>query len=88
MFFNADGVWAETPRTPTVITGAIQPAKDGEYLIDERNNTRIEIKRILWTRTQIEPNDQITYQNQIFRVLKVYDRQEGLFFKAALGLLK
>lgn len=85
--YDNDGKWIEGPGVPINIKAVIQPAKDGEQLIDERNGSRSEIKLNLWTRTTINVDDKVTYRGSDYRVMKVLDRLEGGFFKASLGML-
>lgn len=85
--YNANGTWIPNATANQTIAGAMQPAKDGERLFDDRNGSRIEIKLILWTKYTIQVDDRVTYRGETYRVVRIWDRAEAAFYKAALGAL-
>ncbi|NTS31268.1 hypothetical protein HQ945_08370 [Phyllobacterium sp. BT25] len=85
--YNADGVWVAGAPASIAISATIQPVSGWE-LKDMPEGIRTEAKYLAWSRSEILIDDVITYKGKEHRVLFVRDRDEGDFYRAALGLLK
>lgn len=85
--YDSNGKWVANATVNRTIVGTMQPAKDGERLVDDRNGTRVEIKFFLWTKQAIQVDDRVTYRGETFRVIRLWDRADGSFYKASLGVL-
>lgn len=86
-FWGDDGRWNGAAQPPVMIRAAIQPAS-GRQLMDMPEGIREEARWIAWSRSQIGLDDRIAHGGQSFRVLIVWPRMEGVFWRAALGLVK
>ena len=86
------------PVTPApievAIRGVVQPGQDvraakGNGLTDELEGTRIEASWLLWTRATVAEDDVIKDAAGIrYRIMWLWPRAEGGFFRAALERLK
>lgn len=77
------------PGTPTTSTirAAIQPAS-GRQLEDLPDGIRNEARWLVWSRSEIRLDDEIGHAGSRYRVMHVWPRFEGGFWRAAAGLLK
>lgn len=75
-----------TPSTST-ISGAIQPAS-GRQLEDLPDGIRNEARWLIWSRSELRLDDEIGHGGSRYRVMHVWPRMEGGFWRAAAGLLK
>jgi hypothetical protein len=83
--YNADGDFVPGTATSTTIRAAIFPAT-GNRLMDVPEGIRTEAGWLIWSRTAIKVNDEITSGAVTYRVLFAWDRsEEGGFHRAALG---
>jgi len=85
--YNADGVWVAGAAATTALSATIQPVS-GRELKDMPEGIRTEAKYIAWSRSDLLVDDTITHKGSNYRVLFVWPRDEGAFYRAALGLLK
>lgn len=85
--YNADGVWVEGAPTATALNAAIQPVS-GRELKDMPEGIRTEAKYIAWSRSDLVIDDTIAHKGSNYRVMFVWPRDEGVFYRAILGLLK
>lgn len=85
--WNDAGEWVAGPATETNIRGWVQPAK-GTHLLDLPEGLRAEARWLLWTRTAVQLDDVIKDGAFSYRVMFVWPRREGVFTRAAIGLLK
>ncbi|TAY66548.1 hypothetical protein ELG88_09780 [Rhizobium leguminosarum] len=81
------------PDTGKAITGVpavipikavIQPAT-GNQLRDLPEGVRTEAQWLLWSRSQVQLDDTVTHKGINYRVVYVWPRDEGAFYRAALG---
>ena len=79
--------WVTGAETSTTIRAAVQPAS-GRQLIDLPEGIREEARWLAWARSEILVDDTIIHGGQSFRVMFVWPRMEGNFWRAAMGLLR
>ncbi len=84
--YNDDGDFVPGAPTDTTIRAAIQPVK-GNQLMDMPEGIRTEAGWMLWSRSALAVDDQITSGGIAYRVLFAWPRMEGGFYRAALGRL-
>jgi hypothetical protein len=83
--YNDDGDFIPASAVSSTIRAAILPAS-GNRLMDVPEGIRTEAGWLLWSRTAVKVNDEITDGTVIYRVLFGWDRSpEGGFYRAALG---
>ncbi|KQV83240.1 hypothetical protein [Rhizobium sp. Root1220] len=82
--YNADGDFVPGAPTTSTIRAAIQPVK-GNQLLDMPEGIRTEAGWMIWTRSAVAVDNQITSGGILYRVLFVWPRMEGGFYRAALG---
>lgn len=70
--------------TTATIKAVIQPAT-GNQLRDLPEGVRTEAQWLLWSRAEILLDDTITHKSIDYRVVYVWPRDEGAFYRAALG---
>ena len=85
--FNADGEWTAGAPATTTIKAVVQPTT-GRQLMDVPEGIRTEAKWLAWSRSEIRDEDVIAYAGLSYRVLYVWPRAEGSFYRAAMGELK
>lgn len=85
--YNDDG--EAVPGVPVTddIRAAIQPVK-GDQLKDMPEGIRTEAGWICWSRSSLVVDDVITHKTITYRVLFDWPRDEGAFYRAALGRTK
>lgn len=85
--YNADGEWVSgAPVTIDPFRAAVQPAS-GRQLMDLPEGIRAEARWLAWSRSEIRLDDTIAHGGSNYRVMFVWPRMEGGFWRAALGLL-
>lgn len=82
--YDADGKGVSGTPTTTTIRAAIQPAS-GNQLMDLPEGMRTEARWLLWSRSEVKEDDEIGASGINYRVMYVWPRAEGGFFRAALG---
>lgn len=82
--YDADGRFIEASMTAISIRAVIQPTS-GDQLKDMPEGVRTEANWLLWSRADILVDDEITHAGIRYRVLHVWPRAEGGFYRAALG---
>ncbi|MCO5152581.1 MULTISPECIES: phage head completion protein [unclassified Shinella] len=85
--YNDDGDVVDAAPEVNTIRAAIQPAS-GRQLMDLPEGIRTEARWLLWSRSEVEVDNLITAKGLSYRVMHVWPRDEGAFFRAALGQLK
>lgn len=80
------GNWIPGAPSTTTIRAAVQPAS-GRQLMDLPEGLREEARWLVWSRSEIRKDDTIVHGGQSFRVMFVWPRMEGGFWRAAMGLL-
>lgn len=93
--YDDDGNWvAEAPESVT-IRATIQPAT-GNKLLDvpegmrtasDPSGSQVNAGWLLWSRSDVALNDEITHKAVKYRVMYVWPREEGGFYRAAMGRL-
>jgi len=75
-----------TPGATTTVSikAVIQPAM-GNKLMDVPEGVRTEAGWFVWSRSEIAEKDLITSKGVTYRVLVAWPRDEGGFYRAALG---
>ncbi|TBZ81417.1 MULTISPECIES: hypothetical protein [Rhizobium] len=66
------------------IKAVIQPAT-GNQLHDLPEGVRTEAQWLLWSRAEVLLDDTVTHKDINYRVVYVWPRDEGAFYRAALG---
>jgi hypothetical protein len=84
--FNADGEAVLGVETSNTIQAVVQPAS-GRSLEDMPEGVRQEARYLAWSRSEIRNDDQIIHAGLTYRVVYVWPRLEGGFYRAAMGLL-
>lgn len=84
--WDDDGNWVPGEPTSSTISAAIQPAS-GRQMEDLPEGIRNEARWLLWSRAEIRLNDKIIHAGSSYRVMHVWPRIEGGFWRAAAGLL-
>lgn len=84
--YDADGNGVPGAPATTTIRAAIQPAS-GNQLMDLPEGMRTEARWLLWSRSEVKEDDEIGASGINYRVMYVWPRAEGGFFRAALGRL-
>ena len=82
-----DGNWVPGAPTTSTIRAAIQPAS-GRQLEDLPDGIRNEARWLVWSRAEIRLDDEITHAGSRYRIMHVWPRADGSFWRAAAGLLK
>ena len=88
--YNDHGEWEPVRDDPAPIRAVIQPMS-GNQLMDVPEGVRTEAKWVCWSRSEISCDDEagtfdrITHQDKSYRVLFVWPRSDGEFYRAALG---
>lgn len=85
--YDGDGNWVPGSATTSTIRAAIQPAS-GRQLEDLPDGIRNEARWLVWSRSEIRLDDEITHGGSCYRVMHVWPRADGGFWRAAAGLLK
>ena len=70
--------------TTTPIKAVIQPAT-GNKLMDVPEGVRTEAGWFVWSRSELAVDDRITNKGVTYRALFAWPRDEGGFYRAALG---
>lgn len=85
--YNADGDWVPGAATSEDIKAVIQAAK-GNQLMDLPEGIRKEAEKLIWSRSDLLVDDQISSKGVNYRVLFNWSREDdGGFYRAALGRL-
>ena len=82
--YTDTGDWVDGAATTKGIRATIQPVK-GNQLMDMPEGIRTEAGWMCWSRSEIAVDDVITSKAITYRVLFVWPRDEGVFYRAALG---
>lgn len=80
------GEWAPGEKTETSIRAAIQPAS-GQKLNDLPEGIRNEARWLAWSRSAMALGDVISHGGAKYRVMYVWPRIDGGFWRVALGML-
>lgn len=84
--YDANGDFVAGGETTSTIRSAIQPAS-GRQLMDLPEGIRSEARWLAWSRSEIRLDDTLVHSGSNYRVMFVWPRAEGGFWRAALGLL-
>lgn len=82
--YDADGNAVETDVATAPIMAIIQPAT-GDKLRDAPEGIRTEAGWLCWSRSELKVDDKIIHKDITYRVLFDWPRDEGGFYRAALG---
>ncbi|MBB4063684.1 hypothetical protein [Gellertiella hungarica] len=82
--YDLDGRFIDGSETSEPIKAVIQPA-GGNQLRDLPEGIRTEANWMIWSRSPIAVDDRIISSSVSYRVVYVWPRAEGGFFRAALG---
>ncbi len=83
-YYNDDGEYVPGGPASETIRAAIQPIK-GNQLMDVPEGIRTEARWLCWSRASLVVDDVITHKGITYRVLFDWPRDEGSFYRAALG---
>lgn len=84
--YNANGEFVAGAAASMAVSAVVQPAT-GLRLMDLPEGLRTEAGYVAWTRSDIALDDVITSGGRAYRVLFVWPRTDGGFYRAAMGLL-
>lgn len=84
--YNADGDFVPGAPTTGTILAVVQPAS-GRQLMDLPEGVRSEARWLAWSRAEIRLDDVIVAGGLSHRVVYVWPRAEGDFYRAAMGEL-
>ena len=84
--YDDDGNWVPGEPTNSTISAAIQPAS-GRQLEDLPDGIRNEARWLVWSRSELRLDDKITHAGSSDRVMHVWPRADGGFWRAAAGLM-
>lgn len=84
--YNADGEFVPGAADALSILAALQPAR-GRQLMDMPEGLRAEAGYLLWSRSDLALDDEIVASGARYRVLFVWPRPDGGFYRAAMGLV-
>ncbi len=82
--YTDTGDWVAGSASSTSIMAAIQPV-NGNQLMDMPEGIRTEAGWVAWSRSDLALDDVISHKSTTYRVLYVWPRDEGAFYRAALG---
>lgn len=85
--YDDDGNWIDGVPSTSTIRAAIQPAS-GRQLEDLPDGIRNDARWLVWSRAEIRLDDEITHGGSRYRVMHVWPRVDGGFWRAAAGLLQ
>jgi len=85
-YWNDDGEWVPGGPSTSTIRAAIQPA-NGNQLMDLPEGLRVEARWLLWSRSEVKLDDEIASGGVSYRVMYLWPRMEGGFYRAAVGRL-
>lgn len=84
--FDANGEAVPGSEALSTIQAVVQPAS-GRSLEDMPEGIRQEARYLAWSRSEIRNDDSIVHAGLSYRVVYVWPRLEGGFYRAAMGLL-
>src|SRR5690606_38190614 len=84
--YDQDGNWNPGTATSSTIRAAIQPAS-GRQLEDLPDGIRNEARWLVWSQSELRLEDKITHAGSVYRVMHLWPRHEGSFWRAAAGLM-
>lgn len=70
---------------PRPIQATVQPIS-GRALMDLPEGVRDEARKLIWTKSALETGQVVADNGQDYRVVHVWDRRIGGYYKAVLGL--
>jgi hypothetical protein len=82
--YDDNGKWTPNPAIQTTILAVIQPAS-GSELMDVPEGIRSEARWLLWSRSEIKVDDKVTARGISYRAMYLWPRDEGGFYRAAIG---
>lgn len=82
--YNADGDRVPGYSTVGLILAVVQPAS-GRHLMDLPEGIRAEARWLAWSRAELRLDDVIEHAGRTYRVLYLWPRAEGEFYRAAMG---
>ncbi|MCA0343123.1 MAG: hypothetical protein LCH99_25750 [Proteobacteria bacterium] len=91
--YDADGKGVPGASTTSTIRAVIQPASghqlndvpEGMRTSSDPKGVQTNTGWLLWSRSEIKVDDQITSKGIVYRVMYLWPRDEGAFYRAALG---
>lgn len=91
--YDSDGKGVPGASTTSTIRAAIQPASghqlndvpEGMRTSSDPKGVQTNAGWLLWSRTEVKVDDQITSKGIVYRVMYLWPRDEGAFYRAALG---
>ncbi len=82
--YDVGGRWVPGGPASTTIRAAIQPAS-GNQLQDLPEGLRTEARWLCWSRSVLNVDGQITHAGVVYRIMYVWPRADGGFYRAALS---
>lgn len=85
-YWDQNGNWVPGAPSSSSIWAAVQPAS-GRQLEDLPEGMRASARWLCWSRSELKLDDQITHMGDTYRIVHLWPRAEGAFYRAAMGLL-
>jgi len=82
--YNADGDRVPGYSTVGPILAVVQPAS-GRQIMDLPEGVRAEARWLAWSRADLQLDDVIEHAGRTYRVVYLWPRSEGDFYRAAMG---
>lgn len=83
--YDDDGDWVPGGPSTSTIRAAIQPAS-GRQLEDLPDGIRNEARWFVWSRSELKLDDKISHSDSTYKIMHVWPRMDGGFWRAAAGL--
>lgn len=83
--WDDDGNWVPGAPVPSTIRAAIQPAS-GRHLEDLPDGIRNEARWLVWSRSELKLEDRIGHGGSTYKIMHLWPRHDGGFWRAAAGL--
>lgn len=84
--YNDDGEWVPGAPANSTIRAVKQPAS-GRQLMDVPEGIRAEAQWFIWSRSELRIDDTVTFGGLSYRLVYVWARDEGGFYRGAMGEL-
>lgn len=85
--FNTSGEPVPGANTTSTIRAVRQPMS-GRQLMDLPEGLRSEAKWLLWTRSEVRIDDAVSFGSVDCRVVYLWPREEGGFYRAAMSEIR
>lgn len=83
--YDQDGNWNPGSATSSTIRAVVQPAS-GRQLEDLPDGLRAEARWLVWSWSELRLEDKITHAGSTYKIMHLWPRADGGFWRAAAGL--